>query len=250
MQRDNRDKMNADRLSDVAALAMEETLSGDGLPDDEGILALLDLLEEAGEFEMPDDETLQRQKQQTLRRLRAKKRFSPRRVLAAAAAFAVLLTAAVLGVLQQSGKLDLLPSISVSDPEGGTMQVQELLESLHAHAFRNVALSQVFFQEGWTATAPTFYTENGKQCADFQVYRADACYCFSLKTGEVPADDYAALGAERVLTVEKQVVVYVFGNSDPDMSEMRYRLNDLTYSVTANVPAQTMIHAANQIETA
>ena len=69
-------------------------------------------------------------------------------------------------------------------------------------------------------------------------------------TGEVPADDYAALGAERVLTVEKQVVVYVFGNSDPDMSEMRYRLNDLTYSVTANVPAQTMIHAANQIETA
>jgi hypothetical protein len=34
------------------------------------------------------------------------------------------------------------------------------------------------------------------------------------------------------------------------MSEMRYRLNDLTYSVTANVPAQTMIHAANQIETA
>ena len=53
-----------------------------------------------------------------------------------------------------------------------------------------------------------------------------------------------------VLTVEKEVVVYVFADGNADMSEMRYRLNDLTYSVTANVPAQTMVHTANQIEKA
>ena len=45
-------------------------------------------------------------------------------------------------------------------------------------------------------------------------------------------------------------MVYVFADGNADMSEMRYRLNDLTYSVTANVPAQTMVHTANQIEKA
>ena len=121
------------------------------------------------------------------------------------------------------------------------------MESLHAHSFEQVALSQVFLQDGWVATTPTYYNEGDKSCVDFQVYNAGACYCFSLKTGEESAENYAALGAERVLTVEKEVVIYVFGDS-ANLSEMRYQVNDLSYSVTANVPAQTMIHTANQIE--
>ncbi len=249
MQRSNHNEMN-EALNDAAFLAMEEALSGEELPDAEGIDALLDLLEETGALELPPEEDLQRQQSRTLQHLRRKRRLSPRRVLAAAAAFALLCTAAVLGVMHQTGKIDLLPSFSVSEPgTPASMQVDELLESLSAHAFKEVALSQVFLQEGWTATAPTYYNEGGKQCADFQVFRADACYCFSLKAGESPPEDYAALGAERVVTIEKEVVVYVFGG-EADMSEMRYRLNDLTYSVTANVPEQTMIHTANQIEKA
>ncbi|MBQ6092736.1 MAG: hypothetical protein IJL00_03580 [Clostridia bacterium] len=249
MQRNDTHEMN-EKLNGAAALAIEDALAGDGLPDAEGIDALLDLLEETGALELPPEEDLQRQQQQTLHRLRRKRRLAPRRLLAAAAAFVVLCTAAVLGAMQQTGRIDLLPSFSVTEPGApASMQVEDLLESLSAHSFRDVALSQVFLQEGWTATAPTYYNEGGKRCADFQVYRADACYCFSLKAGEAPPEDYAALGAERVVTIEKEVVVYVFGG-EADMSEMRYRLNDLTYSVTANVPEQTMIHTANQIEKA
>lgn len=251
MQKDHPFEMNGDLLNDAAALALEEALAGEELPDADGIDALLDLLEETGALQLPTTEELELQQKQTLRRLRNKRRFSPRRILAAAAAFAVLAAAAVLGVLQQSGRIDLLPAFYGGESGSpASIRVEALLESLQDHAFRDVALSQVFLQEGWTATAPTYYTEGGKQCADFQVYRADACYCFSLKAGEAPPEDYAALGAERVLTVEKEVVVYVFGSGETNMSEMRYRLNDLTYSVTANVPEQTMIHTANQIEKA
>lgn len=250
MRTNDTDKMN-DRLNEAAELAIEEALSGEDLPDAAGIDALLDLLEGTGALELPPEEELQRQQQRTLQQLRKKRRFAPRRLLAAAAAFAVLCTAAVLGVMQQTGRIDLLPTFSLGEPEApGSMQVEELLESLQTHAFRDVALSQVFLQEGWAATTPTYYDEGGKRCVDFQVYRADVCYCFSLKAGEAPPEDYAELGAERVLTVEKEVVVYVFADGNADMSEMRYRLNDLTYSVTANVPAQTMVHTANQIEKA
>lgn len=248
MQTNDTYKMNSDRLNEAAAMAIEETLAGKDLPDSAGIDALLDLLQQTGALELPEEETLLRQKQQTLRRLRKKRRLSPRRLLAAAAALAVL-CAAALGVMQQSGRLVLLSSFSRKEPTSvATIGVDELLESLQANAFRNLALSQVFMQDGWTATVPTYYTESGKQCADFQVFRADACYCFSLKVEKNPAEDYAALGAERVLTVEKEMVVYVFGNSSTEMSEMRYRLDDLTYSVTANVPTQTMVHTANRIE--
>ncbi len=250
MQKNDRNEMN-EKLNDAAFAAIEEALSGEELPDAEGIDALLGLLAETGALELPPKEDLQRQQSRTLQHLRRKRRLSPRRLLAAAAAFAVLCTAAVLGVMQQTGRIDLLPQFSVSESDApASMQVDELLESLSAHAFRDVALSQVFLQDGWTASAPTYYNEGGKHCADFQVYRADACYCFSLKTGEASPEDYAALGAERVVTIEKEVVVYVFGSGEADMSEMRYRLNDLTYSVTANVPEQTMIHTANQIEKA
>lgn len=237
-----------DLLQNAAVFALEDAFDTDGLPDAAEIDALLDLWEETNETAFPAEETQNRQKQQTLRVLRRKRRLSPRRVLAAAAVFAVLCTAAVLGFLQQSGRID-LPAFDVSGEPAQTapLDVDTLLESLNAHAFENVALSQVFLEDGWVATAPTYYTEGEKRCADFRVYNAECCYCFNLKTGEATAEDYASLGAERVLTVEKEVVIYVFGNS-ADLSEMRYQVDDLTYNVTANVPAQTMIHTANQIE--
>ena len=247
MERNDR-TINDALLRDAARKALDDALEEDALPDAAGIDALLDLLEESGETALPDEATLERQKQQTLRALRRKRRLSPRRILAAAAAFAILLAAAVLGVLQQSGRIDVIPFDGLTDTQQNeVLDVDALLESLHDHAFEQVALSQVFLEDGWVATTPTYYAEGNKQCADFRVYNADCCYCFSLKTGEETAEDYASLGAERVVTIEKSVVIYVFG-SGANLSEMRYQMNDLTYNVTANVPTQTMVDTANQIE--
>ncbi len=247
MERNDR-YINDALLRDAALAALDDALAGDELPDAAGIDALLDLLEENGDLTLPDEETLRQKKQQTLRALRRKRRLSPRRILAAAAAFAILTAAVVLGVLQQSGKIDVLPFDVLTDTQQNEiLDVDALLESLHDHAFEQVALSQVFLEDGWVATTPTYYAEGNKYCADFRVYNADCCYCFSLKTGEENTEDYASLGAERVVTIEKEVVIYVFG-SGADLSEMRYQMNDLTYNVTANVPTQTMIDTANQIE--
>lgn len=247
MERNDR-YLTDELLRDAAAAALDEAFGGDELPDAAGIDALLDLLEANEDTALPADETLERQKQQTLRALRRKRRLSPRRILAAAAAFAILTAAVVLGVLQQSGKIDVLPFGGPTDAQQNEiLDVDALLESLHDHAFEQVALSQVFLEDGWVATTPTYYREGAKSCVDFRVYNADCCYCFSLKKGEENTEDYASLGAERVVTIEKSVVIYVFG-SGADLSEMRYQMNDLTYNVTANVPTQTMIDTANQIE--
>ena len=247
MERNDR-YLTDELLRDAAAAALDDAFAEDALPDAAGIDALLDLLEANEDTALPDDETLERQKQQTLRALRRKRRFSPRRMIAAAAALVILAVAAVLGVLQQSGKIDVLPFGGPTNAQqSAVLQVGELLDSLQDHAFQNVALSQVFLEDNWVATTPTYYREGAKSCVDFRVYNADCCYCFSLKKGEESTEDYASLGAERVVTIEKSVVIYVFG-SGADLSEMRYQVDGLSYNVTANVPTQTMIDTANQIE--
>ena len=73
MERNDR-YLTDELLRDAAAAALDEAFGGDELPDAAGIDALLDLLEANEDTALPADETLERQKQQTLRALRRKRR--------------------------------------------------------------------------------------------------------------------------------------------------------------------------------